>query len=345
VLLLIGSKVVFPFFNFHYSLVYWEHFAVFKNRGWMQTLIQFVKSLLYLSPFLVLPILFISREIYQKTRPFFLFIGIGLVFYLLVFDFSLGALDRYFQFLIIPLSIIMGVIVDHFIHDKPTIKFGWLLFGTLLIFAISLSQSLPHLVVPLYPKIEWISRIFSFHWEFLYPFFGGSGPLGFYISFLFIGLMWVFGFVLVCLYFYAKNYRSTIMLLFLILGLVYNGTFIREYLTGAQNGSAPKLVRDSVMYIQNHPSIQKVLVYNDNGGWDVRGIGVYERRMYATPEFEESYKNVLKSFSGHILYINIPKIMTHSVYSQYIDTCQEVYKREDKYIASIIYDCQKRIVR
>src|SRR5581483_10109856 len=82
VLILLASKFIFPFFNFRSDLTYWLHFAnssSFLGRGWLQTFIQFVKSILYLSPLLVLPLFFATKEIFKKLKPFFFFIFIGLI--------------------------------------------------------------------------------------------------------------------------------------------------------------------------------------------------------------------------------------------------------------------------
>ena len=77
--ILFVSKFIFPFFNLQYSLKYWEHFAnssSFWGRGWLQTFIQFMKSILYTSPLLLMPLFFVDREIWRKARPFFIFLSL-----------------------------------------------------------------------------------------------------------------------------------------------------------------------------------------------------------------------------------------------------------------------------
>lgn len=59
--ILFFAKYIFPFFNLEYSIKYWEHFwnsSAFLSRGWMQTFIQFAKSILYTSPLLLVPVFF-----------------------------------------------------------------------------------------------------------------------------------------------------------------------------------------------------------------------------------------------------------------------------------------------
>lgn len=340
-MLLVIIKFIFPFFNLSKALKYWEHFAVFSGRGWVQTFIQFVKSLLYISPLLLVPLLFIDREIWQKIRPMVFFLIIGTIFYLFVFDFSLGAMDRYFQFTIVPLVVIAGLIFAKYFEIKETIKKYDYIVITLFGIIITLTQFFNHFVPPLYPKTEWLGRLISLKWNFLLPFMGGSGPMPFYISFLFIGLLWLSAMIFAIFGLLNKYLRKRTFLAILILGLFYNGVFIQEYLFGKINGSSKKLVSGAVSYIEARKDIKNIVVYNDNGGWEVRKTGKYARRMYATPQFEAEYRKYLSEFTGYIMFVGIPKIDENSFYQKYFDSCDIIYERVDKKIPSMIYECNQ----
>ncbi len=347
VLLLVLSKYIFPFFNLEYSLKYWEHFAnssSFFGRGWLQTFIQLAKSILYLSPLLILPLFFISKEIYIKTRVFFIFIVFGLSFYLFIFDFSIGAIDRYLQFLVIPLCILSGAIYQEYFREKFINKKIVCFFLALsaVLFAV---QFLPNFVPPLYPKTEYIHRILSLKWNFLYPFSGGSGPLAFYVSFAFIGLSWITAFILVIITFFKKfsgfSKRDFLLGVFVI-GLVYNSVFIEEYLFGNINGNSSMLVKDAALFIKNNPDIKMVTVYNDNGGWDIQAIGKYRKRLYIDPKFDVNAKLVtLNQYKEHYMVVDIPKIDSSTIYQKYFDSCSVVYHEVDKNISATVYDCRK----
>ena len=329
VLTLLASKLIFPSFNLQSSISYWEHFAKFSDRGWLQTFIQFAKSILYTSPLLIVPAFLINKEIWQKTRPFFLFIILGLLFYLFTFDFSTGALDRYFQFLIIPLCIISAAV---FAGTPPLRKErGWgevvLVLISILIFSI---QFFTHFVPPLYPKAEWLSRVIQLKWNFLFPFTGGSGPTGFYVSFLFIAIIW-----LCCLVFLKKR----ALLPILILGILYNGVFIEEHLFGKINGSPYPLFTEVKEFIASDKNIKKVVVYNDIGGYEIQKLGKYERRLYAAPQFQKTYQDFFVNFSGHVLYIDIPRIGENNFYSNYLSACKSIYEKKDRYISAKILEC------
>ena len=342
--LLVLSKFIFPYFRLDWAFKYWEHFFKLSGRGWLQTFIQFIKSIFYLSPLLILPIIFITKDIWVRLRPFFLFIIIGLIFYLFAFDFSTGALDRYFQFLIIPLCVITGTVLGSYIYNLAQLfrenKIFFLVSFIVLAVIFSL-QFINHYVPPLYPKTEWINRVLSLRWNFLFPFTGGSGPLGFYISFLFMALIWIVLGVFALISFFKKEFRQRVVFLILIFGLLYNGVFIEEYLFGNINGSAPKLVKDVVEFIRENKNIRSIIVYNDNGGWNVRQTGKYQRRMYAVPQFENEYEKILNSFSGYILVVDIPQIASGSFYKKYLDSCVIIYDKQDKKISAKVYDCQK----
>lgn len=343
-LVLFLSKFIFPFFNLEYSFNYWKHFANsgFLNRGWFQTFIQFAKSIMYTSPLLVLPTFFVEKEMFKKFRPFFLFVLIATVFYLFVFDFSIGALDRYFQFLVIPLCIVSGSVFSGVFDSKDTklSRLDFIFIATLSI-SILLLQFFNHFVPPLYPKTEWVQRIFHLKWGFLFPFTGGSGPTGFYVSFLFIIIVWACSLIFVISGLRIKNLRKKAIFAILVLGILYNGVFIEEYLLGKINGSPYQLFQDSKEFIRENQNIKQVVVYNDIGGFEIKQLGKYGRRMYAAPQFEQTYVDYFKTFSGHVLYIDIPQIGQNNFYSNYLASCEQIYKKSDKYITAKILDCQK----
>src|SRR3989344_4279374 len=191
--LFVLSSKVFPFFNLSQSFAYWEHFGRF-NRNWFQTAIQCVKVLLYASPILVLIPLFGVRLVFQKSKVFAFFLIFAFLFYIVLFDFSIGALDRYLQLVILPLTIMSSIIVSHVFEVKSRYSKKFLIFGIAVAVGLVILQFLPHYVPSLHPKAEWISRIVGLRWNFLYPFSGGSGPLGFYVSFLFMAIVWIISF-------------------------------------------------------------------------------------------------------------------------------------------------------
>ncbi len=336
------SQYIFSFFDLNKALVYWKHFAEL-DRNWFQTAIQVVKAILYTSPFLVLLPVLLSKNNTSELRPFIFYLFFGLIFYIVVFDFSIGALDRYLQFVIVPLCAISSVVIVSILKSDSDLRNKeYLLLGLLIASFLSVLLFVPHFVPSLHPKMAWLKRIFDMKWNFLYPFSGGSGPLGFYVSFLFMSMAWLVSMVLVSIAYFKTNLRKMVVLVLIPIGLIYNLVFIEEYLFGYLYGSAPRLLTNAVQFIENNPDIKMVTVYNDNGGNEIRSIGKYRKRLYTDPAFDINEKiATLNTYKEHYLEINVPRIDPNSIYRKYLDSCETVYKEIDKNISATVYDCKK----
>ncbi len=343
-LLILGIMYLLPNANILKPLTYWKHFVIFSGRDYLQISNQFFKALLYSSPPLLAPPLFLTKDLAKKMRLFIIFLVLGLTFYLVIFDFSSGALDRYFQFMIVPLSIISGVIVSNILESRSVYsKKKAIVLGCAIGLALFSLQFLPHFVPALYPKAEWFSRILNLKWNFLFPFIGGSGPMGFYVSWLFMATVWLVTIIMAVLAFMKTNLRKGLWIIILILGFLYNGVFVEEYLFGKINGSPVVLLKNAVDFIKNDPSIKKVITYNNIGYPELLKIGKYERRLYAAPKFEPSYIDILKNFKGHYLIINIPRLHSDSPYEKYFLSCKTIYEEFSGKISARIYDCKNAI--
>lgn len=332
--------LVFPFFDLSASVTYWKHFLV-GDRGWFQTAIQCVKAVLYSSPLLILVPFFGKKEYFTRARPFIFFLFFSFIFYVILFDFSIGALDRYLQLLVLPLSVITAVVIARVLQLNHRRSKEFLFLGIIVAILLILLQYLSHYVPSLHPKSDWIGRIMSFKWSFLYPFSGGSGPLGFYVSFLFISLAWILSFFALMYAKFKPDQKKLVLIFILPICFAYNLVFIEEYLVGHWNGSAPKLLVDAVEYIKNNPDIKMVTVYNDNGGNEIMEIGKYRKRLYVDPKFDINEKIMtLNQYKEHYLVLDVPRIDPASIYRKYLDSCEVIYAKNDKKISAIIYDCQ-----
>jgi hypothetical protein len=241
---------------------------------------------------------------------------------------------------VIPLCLIAGsVFAAKFDFKSKITEYTVPLAISFFIFSL---QFIDHYTPSLYPKTEFLNRMISFKWNFLYPFMGGSGPLPFYVSFLFMALVWAGFAVLTLLYFLKKNYRNRILIGALILGLMYNAVFIEEYLFGWINGNSSTLVREAAAFIKENDVVSKVTVYNDNGGFDVMQTGKYRKRLYIDPKFDLNDKiKTLNTYKEFYLVVDIPHIDANTVYAKYFSTCKTIYSRKSGKIDSFVYDCRQ----
>jgi hypothetical protein len=340
-IILFVLKFALPFFDFTKPFTYLTRFFG-ESRGWFQTGIQVVKALLYSSPLLVLAPFFGSWEMFRKVKVFFFFLLLAFFFYIILFDSSLGALDRYLQLLILPLTVLTSIVLGQVRWDENPKYEKFLLFGIIVGAVIFILQFLPHYVPSLHPKAEWLSRFLSLNWNFVYPFSGGSGPLGFYVSFLVLVGAWIIS-LLGLIFAWLKPHLKKSLIIFLIpISFIYSGIFIEEYSFGLINGSAPKLLANAVEFIESNPEIEMVTVYNDNGGDEIRRTGKYRKRLYTSPQFDLGVKvETLNKYKEHYFVLDVPRVDPNSPYQRYFESCKVIYEEFDQKMSATIYDCQK----
>ena len=337
-------QFIYPAFNIGIMFGHANQFADNLGRNWIQVIVQGIKATFYLSPLLLVPLLFINKEIFKKTRIFFVYLIIGFIFYFVPFDFSRGALDKYLMFAIIPLVTICGVIFgDIFNSSNKLISKKFLLLslgGGVVISSFFLAFNfLSHSVIPLYPKEEWFNRVLHFDWKILNPFNGGSGPLGFYISFLFIALTFITSLVLGVVGYFEKEWRQGIVVIMIVIGVTYNFVFVEELMFGKINGSAPEVLKSTVSFITKTDSIKKIISYNDIGNRELSVVGKYENRFYASPNFEADHKKRFSEFSGQYLVVDIPHLYENGFYGKFFGQCQSLFETSSGKITGRVYDC------
>jgi len=341
-------KAVYPAFDMNIMLGHANQYTGELGRNWIQIIVQGVKSLQYLSPLLLVPLLFINKDIFKKTRIFFVYLLLGLIFYFVLFDFSRAALDKYLMFTILPLSVICGAILANIFNSESNIsnkqKTFSVLFGFALAFLLFTLNFLTHSIPSLYPKTEWFSKVAHLQWNILNPFHGGSGPLGFYVSFLFIATSFIASILLGLIGYFKKEWRFQVSITLIIVGLSYNIFFAEELLVGRVNGSAPKVLREATSFINGNSKIKEVITYNDIGGYELSKEKKYAGRIYATPESEDGYRKKFAEYTknkiGYFLVVDIPRINPKSFYGQYFASCQTEFQSKSGEIEAKVYSCR-----
>lgn len=333
-----SAHFLLPSFDVSQTVVHALYYVRFEGRGYLQILIQAVKALFYLSPLLLVPLVLISKDTFIKNRIFFVYLGLGAFFYFVLFDFSQGALDKYLMYTIVPLSAIIGVILADAMRglNSRSVSGGALLgagAATLLIALNFLSPS----VLPLYPKTEWISAIAAGNWNILMPFTGGNGPVGFYVSFLFIAIGFGISAALAILARYTRL-RGALLVALIAVGAVFNGIFVEEFLFGRINGSAPTVLRASLAYIAES-NVKGVITHADTGAYELKGMGKYAGRFYAVPAYEEGHRALFAKHTGEYLVVNVPLLNEGGFYSKFFNTCEVAFATSSGVISAHVYYC------
>lgn len=338
---------VYPGFNLHGMVMHAESFAHISGRNYTQVAAEGVKAVLYLSPLLIVPLIFLRKKPLREMRIFVVYVVLGLLFYFVIFDFSRGALDKYLMFLVIPLSALSGAIFSELfsngIHLKNRSQLFFTILGTLMGGALFALQLLPHAVPALYPKGEWFSRVFNIKWDMLMPFTGGSGPIGFYVSFLLISVAFIVSFTLIALALLRPSLRKGALIACAIVGLVYNIAFWEEFSFGIINGNSSTALASSLSYLEQNHSIKGVITYNDSGAYELSHAGKYVGRFYAVPEFQADNKiKFANNRGGNYLIVDVPHINDASFYGTFLSKCAILFETRSGEITGRIYSCNQK---
>ena len=362
VALLFLFQDLYPAFSISFMLGHANQFAGAGGRNWTQIAVQAIKAVFYLSPLLIAPLVWLSRETIKRTRVFWLYLALGFVFYFVLFDFSQGALDKYLMFAIVPLAIMAGAIFSEAAPERvPPVKSlrignffatlsGWRrkavlsLAGLIFAAALLVLNWLPQTVAALYPKSEWFGRVLHGHWNVLTPITGGSGPMGFYISFLFIAASFLVTIAIAAMVrvLPAEKRKAWLVpatLVIVLVGLSYNLVFAEEYLFGGLYGSSPQILSQAISFIAKDPKITQVISYNDIGNRELSALGKYAGRFYAAPQFEAGHEVKFANFAGYYMIVDIPHIYDNGFYGKFFASCKPVWSASSGRIDGKVYDC------
>lgn len=356
--LILLALAVYVFYNFENSriLEYAAGFKVFNfgSRSYFDLFLRLFKFFIWLSPFLVLPVMagLFKREIFVRHRVWFIYAIFNLVFYLVIFDFTRLPIERYFMFIIAPAVLISADILSSFISrintfDRLSInpeqsrrinkKYLFLSLGGFLLLLI-ITALASYEILPLNPKVAYLDSLKSLNFNFLIPLTGGSGPIGFYVSAQFILWAWLVSFVALLASFFAKKYREIFIMIFIIFGVGYNILLSSEHLFGNLYGSVDGITKKSVDYVINNKEIEGVITYYDAGVYYLKLKNKYDSRFYTAPTRDYTIK--LTEYRGHYLIVDFPAVDKKSEYWRLISRCNLDKKFTDKYVESYVFDCR-----
>ncbi|MFA5942656.1 MAG: glycosyltransferase family 39 protein [Candidatus Paceibacterota bacterium] len=341
ILLLTGALLAVTFFNPAFSIggmvshaLYYVHWS---GRSYLQVIIQSLKAIFYLSPLLIAPIFFASKEVIKRTTPFLWYLALGFIFYFILFDFSRGALDKYLMFTIIPLSVISGAILSEIfasfsLRARPSL----IVLGAVATAAVVALLFVPAEVVPLYPKTLWFTRVIRGDWDMLTAFNGGSGPVGFYVSFLFIVAAYIAASAAALAGLVKKSLLPLAASVLVFSGVAYNVAFMEEFSFGKLYGSTEVALASALAYIDATDDIKDVITYNDIGAYELKHRGKYASHFTAAPQFEDVARTAFSKYSGSFLVVDIPPLYD-GFYRDFFDSCTIRFMARSGVIISTVY--------
>lgn len=328
-------KLLNPAFNIGGMVSHALYYVRWSGRSYLQIAIQSLKAAFYLSPLLLVLLPFISKDIVKKTTPFLWYLGLGFVFYFVLFDFSHGALDKYLMFTIIPLSAIGGMILSERLH-LDSIRRAHIIIGALAAIAFILTLFIVPEVVPLYPKTLWFSRVLHGDWNVLTPFNGGSGPVGFYVSFLTIACGFLIAGFAAIVGRFKKALSPIAFVVILAVGIAYNAAFIEEFSMGTFYGSTETALASALVYLAAADDIKRVNTHNDIGAYELKHMGKYDSHFTAAPQFERLARDIFPTYKGVFLVVDMPRLYD-GFYRDFFNSCTILFTARSGVITSTVY--------
>lgn len=331
-----AAQYVLSSFELRETIAHALSYMRFGNRGYLQIAIQAIKAVFYMSPFLLIPVFFGTKEMLNRMRIFAVYLAVGAVFYFALFDFSQGALDKYLMFIVVPIAALAGTVVARVIAalSKCEVIIASAIGAVISLALIGLNFLAPR-VIPLYPKTQWISQIVHGKWNMLFAFTGGDGPIGVYLSFLFIALTFIVCAVLLTV---ARARIPSLLVSVLIITVTYNVVFVQEFLFGSMNGSARKALAESLSYVRTH-DLPPVITHGEIGGYELKGMGKYAGRFYAVPGYEPGHRELFAKHTGPYLVVDVPRLNPESFYGKFFASCKPIFSTRSGQIDATIYDC------
>lgn len=336
--LILADKLM-PAFDIAPTISHATSYIRFEGRGYMQIVIQAVKALFYLSPLLILLPFLATKEQLQKNSIFIIYGLLGFIFYFILFDFSQGALDKYLMYTIVPLVALSGTVLAAVFTNRPEAsrRTGFLVGVGLSIVLVALAL-LPHTVIPLYPKTAWPSAVVSGHWNILMPFTGGNGPLGFYMSFLFMAVTFLVSALFVLMARISSRFRLSAVTALVVIGVSYNLLFIQEYFWGGMYGSSAHVLAESVAFIAQSDA-PSIITHADAGAYELNRIGKYAGRFYAVPSYVTEHRERFAQHDGWYLVVDVPLLNEGEFYRSFFNTCTPRFETHSGVIKGYVYDC------
>lgn len=331
ILVIVTVRTLFP-----YSTSYVGNFlsVSFFDRSWGQSFILLSKAIILIGP---LMLVFLIPEVWKSnlSKLVLIWTSANLAWYLLLFDFSERAIDRYLEALTIPVILCFSYWINNLVKNSQIRTLLTLLVVLIPPTIFLLINSLDYDTMPLHPKALYVERLLNLDLNFLFPVFTASGPLGYFVPFNFLTIIFAISLFLCFLIAFLPK-KFAFPQLFIVLVLIYSMVLSSEGSFGKLYGSSSDVVTKILNKVERH---QKVLTYNDIAAFELNRKNSYFGRLYMRPDWQESKKEIMRTFDGHFLYVNMPPIESAEWLFDELKRCPVVFETSSRRIFGKIYDC------
>lgn len=245
--------------------------------------------------------------------------------------------DRYFM-VIIPSMIVLIMnyghdIFESLIKERRVSVLGFLAaFGSFLLLG-----TLPHPIIPLEPKLEFIRSFVDSLGQVMVPYSSNGGPVGFYVPGLILFSAWAIGGVLFALSFLSKNRRFPVLLISIVLAC---NLCISLYQAGLMDLPNPnRATSDLVENLDEITLGKEVYVYRDHGILGYLPKSVSEKKFDERFEVATFRKVTHNATNFTVIIIDFPLIPENSEIWDDLNSCERTYYSNRYGVKELIYSC------
>lgn len=269
------------------------------------------------------------------------------LFIFLVFNSDQGRpFDRYFM-VIIPSMIILMINYGRDIFEG-LIKEKWLFLTgfALALGALLLLGTIPHSIIPLEPKLEFIQNFLTSLGRVMVPYSSNGGPVGFYVPGLILLASWGICAALFGMSILSRNRRLPVLLISAALACNLSVSLYQAGLMGLPDPN--KATSDLIENLEGFPLGEEIFVYRNQGlvGYlppesaiHLNHIEEIHSRAFQIATFSDVIKDA-DNFS--VIIVDFPKIPNDSRIWADLERCEKVYHSDKFGVDELIFTCSDR---
>jgi len=293
---------------------------------------------------LFLLVLLTRTEIRSFPADIHLLVPLSSLLIFLAFNSDQGRpFDRYFM-VIIPSMIILIISYGRDFFDA-VVKERWLFLTglALALGAFLLLGSIPHPIIPLEPKLEFVQNFLISLGRVMVPYSSNGGPVGFYVPGLILLAGWAGGAVLFGLSILTKNKRLPVLLISVVLACNLCVSLYQAGLMGLPDPN--KATSDLIENMEGVSLEEEIFVYRNQGliGYlppesaiHLDHIEEIHSRAFQVATFSNVIKDA-ENFS--VIIVDFPKIPNDSSIWKELKLCENVYHSDKFGVNELIFTC------
>ncbi|TAL58516.1 MAG: glycosyltransferase family 39 protein [Nanoarchaeota archaeon] len=335
-LISLGIYALFPLYSFitHDPLyaITQQHASEYFNNFFSQNLLSvfsiMVQAIVLMSPLLLFLFLYSLIKPGKKDVIFFIVPIVYVFFYLFIATPSFRPFERYWMPAIPFMAILGGKTISNWNLKKP--DYIKIIAGSVVILAIFtlLSLFLRPELFPVHPKELYISKVLSLQWNFLFPFHGASGPLGFFIPFWAIPVAFVV--CAFCLFMIWKNKLfKPAAIIFLSVAIGINLFMDSEFLLSTTTPNINSVQSQVTSYALSHDLKKPIYIYEGTAHYFLNHTDVSVTEFNAVDRDNKPLFDEIKN-GGTVLVVDFPSATRDSAMWQTLMTCKTDYKVIEK---------------